>query len=64
MEGHNWEAVPAQGWGAQQAYRSTDQGDHYYLLCYPEVIVGIGLPWPPTPAQTALVGARLGAIQI
>ncbi len=64
LEGHNWEAVPAQGWGAQQAYRSTDQGDHYYLLCYPEVIVGIGLPWPPTPAQTALVGARLGAIQI
>lgn len=50
-------------WGAQEAWQLgwQDSGltDHY-LLCYPDNIVEIRFSWPPTDAQKALIGEKLG----
>ena len=40
------------------------QGTQRYLLCYPGVLVDISFDWPPNEEQMALVGERLGGIQL
>ena len=51
-------------WGAEEAYcwtRGNESGNQF-LLFYPDRVVEISLQWaqPPTQAQMALVGERLG----
>ena len=63
------EESPAEPWGAQRAYRLVEeaeaaQGTQRYLLCYPGVLVDISFAWPPSEEQMALVGERLGGIQL
>lgn len=57
-------------WGAEEAYRWTDGSDargereNQFLLFYPDRIVNISMQWdqPPTPAQMAVVGEKLGGL--
>ncbi len=56
-------------WGAEEAYQwlpgdgaDNEADNHQFLLFYPDRIVDISMQWdqPPTPAQMAAVGEKLG----
>ena len=45
-------------WGAERAY--ADSAQRSWLLCYGDRLVELSLPFQPSPAQSELIGERLG----
>ena len=67
--GYTYAPVDPAPWGAEEAYRwirgdgaGGDKDNNQYLLFYPDRVVEISLQWaqPPTQAQMAAVGEKLG----
>lgn len=68
-QGYSYAPTDPTPWGAVEAYQWIPDGgadpiedNHQYLLFYPDRVVEISLQWeqPPTKAQMAIVGEKLG----
>ena len=68
-QGYSYAPTDPTPWGAEEAYQWIPDGgadpiedNHQYLLFYPDRVVEISLQWkqPPTKAQMAIVGEKLG----
>ena len=59
-----YQAIPADAWGAREAYRLVREPDGatpvLYLLCYDRRIVVIRFDWEPTQEQQLTVRDRIG----
>lgn len=62
--GNHYESVDAKAWGAEEAYRSLQNGNflYEYLLCYEDCLVEITFSWEPTSKQMGIVSETLSFI--
>ena len=62
--GIRYEESDAEAWGAERAYRLTDNGEpeDTYFVCYDRIFLQINAGWELTTEQMGMIGEKINSL--